>query len=408
MQRAFGLGTCASAVLYMLALTHASDNPTEAPTGFDNRTNGFISQNDFDRAKAAFEETEGIESGLGPVYNAQSCVACHGNPVTGGLSQITELRSGHLKKDGSFEAAAGGSLLNDAAIDSLIQERVPDSESIRTLRISLNTLGDGFVEAIDDEAIRAIALQQPMVTGGAIAGKVIEVPLAEAPGQTRVGRFGWKNQQASLLSFAGDAYLNEMGITNRFFPTENTSMGYSVAHYDTVPDPEDSPNKAPGAQDVDKFADFMRATKAPPRDPVLAGTPEAVAGAKVFEQTGCATCHVTTFVTLPAGTLINGGALAVSPALGNKVIHPFSDFLLHDIGSGDGIVQNGDQSTAKRLRTPPLWGLRTRSRFMHDGQSLTGTDAVLRHAGEASAVTKKFRALGATEKSQLLAFLGSL
>ena len=58
-----------------------------------------------------------------------------------------------------------------------------------------------------------------------------------------------------------------MGITSRFFPTENTSMGYSVAHYDTVPDPEDSPNKAPGAQDVDEFADFMRATKAPPRDP---------------------------------------------------------------------------------------------------------------------------------------------
>src|SRR4029079_15823525 len=138
----------------------------------------------------------------------------------------------------SFEAAAGGSLLNDAAIDSLIQERVPDSENVRTLRISVNILGDGFVQEIDDETIRAIALQQPIISAGAIAGKVIEVPLAEAPGQTRVGRFGWKNQQASLLSFAGDAYLNEMGITNRFFPTENTSMGYSVGHYDTVPDPE--------------------------------------------------------------------------------------------------------------------------------------------------------------------------
>ena len=89
MHRAFRLGTCASLVLYTLALTHAANNPTEAPTGFDNRTNGFISQNEFNRARAGFEETEGIESGLGPVYNAQSCVACHGNPVTGGLSQIT-------------------------------------------------------------------------------------------------------------------------------------------------------------------------------------------------------------------------------------------------------------------------------------------------------------------------------
>src|SRR5262245_43552984 len=294
MHKAFRLGTCASLVLYLLALTHASDSPTEAPTGFDNRTNGHVSQNEFDRVRAGFEEIEDIEGGLGPVYNAQSCVACHGNPVTGGLSQVTELRSGHTKKDGSFEEAPGGSLLNDAAIDALVQERVPDSENVRTLRISLNILGDGFIEAIDDEAIRAIALQQPMLSGGAIAGKVIEAPLAEAPGMTRVGRFGWKNQQASLLSFAGDAYLNEMGVTNRLFPTENTSMGHSVAHYDTVPDPEDSPNKASGAQDIDEFADFMRATKAPPRDPELSATPEAAAGAKLFEQTGCSTCHVTT------------------------------------------------------------------------------------------------------------------
>jgi CxxC motif-containing protein (DUF1111 family) len=251
-------------------------------------------------------------------------------------------------------------------------------------------------------------LQRPVISGGAIAGKVVEVPLAEAPGMTRVGRFGWKNQQASLLSFSGDAYLNEMGITNRLFPTENTSMGYSVSQYDTVPDPEDSPNKAPGAQDIDAFAEFMRATTAPPRDPVLAGSPDATAGSKVFDQTGCSMCHVASLTTLPAGTVINGGTLTVSPALGNKVIHPFSDFLLHNVGTGDGIVQNGDQSTAQMLRTPPLWGLRTHSRFMHDGQSLTTTDAIMRHAGEASAVTKKFRALGATEKGQLLAFLGSL
>ena len=408
MQKAFRLGTCASVVLYLLALTHASDSPTEAPTGFDNRTNGFIGQNESDRAKAEFEESEGIESGLGPVYNAQSCVACHGNPVTGGLSQITELRSGHTKKDGSFEAAPGGSLLNDAAIDSLIQERVPDSENVRTLRISLNILGDGFVEAIDDEAIRAIALQQPMLTGGAIAGKVIEVPLAEAPGQTRVGRFGWKNQQASLLSFAGDAYLNEMGITNRLFPAENTSMGYSVGSYDTVADPEDSPNKASGAQDVDEFADFMRATKAPPRDPALAGTPEAVAGSTVFEQTGCSTCHVTTFVTLPAGTLINGGTLAVSPALGNKIIHPFGDFLLHDIGTGDGIVQNGGQGTRNKVRTAPLWGLRTRGRLMHDGASLNVTDAIQRHGIQADKARDAFNLLSSSSKAKLIEFLMSL
>ncbi len=408
MNKAFRLGTCASMILYLLALTHASDSPTEAPAAFDNRTNGFISQPDYDATRADFEESESFDSGLGPVYNAQSCVACHQNPITGGLSQVTELRSGHTLRDGTFVPAPGGSLLNDLAIDPLMQERVPDSENVRTLRLSLNILGDGFIEAIDDESIRTIASQQSTLTFGQIAGTVIEVPLAEAPGQTRVGRFGWKNQQASLLSFAGDAYLNEMGITNRFFPVENTSMGASVGHYDTVPDPEDSPDQPVGSQDVDRFAEFMRATKAPPRDTVLAGTPAAVAGSKLFEQIGCNMCHVPSFTTAPAGTVINGGTFTVPEALGNKIIHPFSDLLLHDINTGDGIVQNGDQTTARLLRTPPLWGLRTRSRLMHDGQSLTPFDAVMRHGGEAAVVVKKFSKLTSADKGQLLTFLGSL
>lgn len=407
MHKAFRLGTCASTVVYLLALIHASDSPTEAPAGFDNRTNGLISQQDYDATKADFEETESVSAGLGPVYNAQSCVACHQAPITGGLSQVTELRAGHLPKKGVFVAAPGGSLLNDLAIDPLVQERLPDSENVRALRVSLNILGDGFIEAIDDDAIRAIASQQSTQTFGQIAGTVVVVPVAEAPGQTRVGRFGWKNQQASLLSFAGDAYVNEMGITNRLFPTENTSMGNSVAQYDTVPDPEDSPDKPIGSQDIDFFAAFMRATKVPPRDP-SAGSPDAVAGSTLFDQVGCSTCHVSTFTTLPAGTVINGGAFTVPDALGNKVIHPYSDFLLHDVNTGDGIVQTDDQSTANKLRTPPLWGLRTRSRLMHDGQSLTIFDAIMRHSNEADVVMHNVSKLSDAQKAQLLKFLESL
>jgi len=213
---------------------------------------------------------------------------------------------------------------------------------------------------------------------------------------------------ASLLSFAGDAYLNEMGITSRLSPTENTSMGLPVTHYDSVPDPEDSPTKPVGSQDIDNFAAFMRATKVPPRDTVLAATAAAVAGGKVFEQVGCNLCHVPTLTTAPVGTPINGGTFVVPPALGNKVIHPFSDFLLHNVNTGDGIVQNGDQSTANMLRTPPLWGLRTRTRFMHDGGSLTIFDAVMRHGGEAISVQRSFSNLGQTEKSQIMTFLASL
>jgi CxxC motif-containing protein (DUF1111 family) len=376
---------------------------TEAPAGFDNKTNGFLTQADFDAARATFEERDEIADGLGPVYNAQSCAECHQNPVTGGVSQITELRAGHRDFSGNFVDAPGGSLINDRAINARIQEHVPNNfENVRTLRLSTNTLGLGFVEAISSFTLIDIANNQPGQSGGQIAGQVIQVPVFEGTGASRVGRFGWKNQQASLLSFSADAYLNEIGITSRFLISENTSLGASVAGYDTVPDPEDTEN------DIDVFANFIRSTKVPPRDGALAATSDAIAGANLFNQIGCKICHVTTFTTLPAGTNINGFTFPIPEALGNKIIHPYSDFLLHDIGTGDGIVQNGGQSTANKLRTMPLWGVRTHDRCMHDGAALTLQEAILRHAGEATFVTNNYRALGFTQRNQIIAFLKSL
>jgi CxxC motif-containing protein (DUF1111 family) len=123
---------------------------------------------------------------------------------------------------------------------------------------------------------------------------------------------------------------------------------------------------------------------------------------------GCAQCHVRTFTTLPAGTEINRGAFTVPAALANKVIHPFGDFLLHDVGTGDGIVQNGGPDTRQQVRTAPLWGVRSRTRLMHDGQSMTTHDAILRHAGQANSVVNNYRGLSAAQKSQLLTFLNSL
>jgi CxxC motif-containing protein (DUF1111 family) len=105
---------------------------------------------------------------------------------------------------------------------------------------------------------------------------------------------------------------------------------------------------------------------------------------------------------------VNGGAFTVPDALGNKVIHPFSDFLLHDVGTGDGIVQGGPPDTANKLRTVPLWGLRIKSRFMHDNASMTLSDAIQRHAGEAQGVIASFTALTATQQQQLITFLKSL
>ena len=374
---------------------------TEAPTGFDNQPNGLVDQATFDADRATFDAQEDIAEGLGPVFNARSCGECHANPVSGGGSQVTELRAGHY--DGhSFIDVAGGSLINDRAIDSLIQERIPAGNEVRTLRGSPSILGLGYVEAVDDGTLADLAKQQFFFSGGRIFGQLIKVPVAEAGGTLRAGRFGWKNQNSSLISFAADAYLNEMGITSTLQPTENTSNGNSVAAYDTVADPEDTDN------DVAKFAEFMRATKAPPRDTALASTPDALVGAQLFNQTGCGVCHTATLRTASPGTVINGGQFTVPDALGNKIIHPFSDFLLHDVDTGDGIVQNGGPFSRNKIRTAPLWGLRIRTRLMHDFQSLTPRDAILRHDGEARFVINNFRGLSDTQKNQLLIFLRSL
>jgi CxxC motif-containing protein (DUF1111 family) len=408
---------------FLASFTLAIEGQTasEAPAAFDNQpVPGFYpgtpaqQQAAFDADRATFEERDEIADGLGPVFNAQSCAECHQNPVTGGGSQVAELRAGHNDVFGNFVDAPGGSLINDRAINAAIQERVQGADDIRTLRMSTSVLGTGFIEAINSNALIAIANAQPGQSGGAIAGQVIQVPVLEAPGQVRVGRFGWKNQNSSLLSFAGDAYLNEMGITNRLVRAENTSSGRSVAAFDTVRDDtrcEDDPTELCGEDaegDIEIFARFMRATKAPPRDAALAGTSDAINGSNLFNSIGCNICHVTSITTSSPGTVINGGTFTVPAALGNKIIHPYSDFLLHDIGTGDGIVQNGGQSTANKLRTVTLWGTRTRDRHMHDGLSLTFTDAILRHAGEAAGVTSRFQGLSSNQRSQIITFLQSL
>src|SRR6266851_4264407 len=400
---------CISGVVVAVALI-AQSLSTEAPAGFEtpaNRlnpgsgstSNGSVEPigDSFSNDQAFFEKQEDASDGVGPVFNASSCVTCHANPVTGGASQITELRVGHLDDNGNFanpsvpinggaDMITGRSLINDRAICPDAQEHVPATESIRALRAVLNTLGDGFVEAIDDSTFVSIAQAQPAQSNGLIAGQVIEVPVLEAPGQKRVGRFGWKNQHSSLLSFVGDAYLNEMGVTNRLRPTDSTSVCKKLGYIEDKPDDLVMAN-------IDHFTQFIRGTKAPPRDTVLAASANAQAGQHVFEMIGCNICHVESITTAAAGTTINGGAFTVPAALGNKIIHPFGDFLLHDVGTGDQIVQGGPPETAAKLRTVPLSGLRTKARFMHDLASVSVEQAIHRHRGEAREVTRRFREL---------------
>ncbi len=348
----------------------------EAPTGFDDKSNGLVDDATHAADKEAFDEVETIEEGLGPLYNAQSCRECHQNPVSGGASQVTELRVGHRGPDGRFrnpripiargtEVITDRSLVNDRAIcpngefpDTEIQERVPVNETVRTFRISLNLLDDGFVEAV--------------------------------------------------------------GITTRLFANEITKL------CNTAPEPNNSPGPD-GLDDLDKFARFMRATKAPARDMVRAVTREAERGSQLFDSVGCAICHVRALTTAATGTRINGGTFTIPPALGDKTFHPFGDFLLHDVGTGDGIVMAMEEhygpdvyrrmknvlardfdSTQFKVRTAPLWSVRLRPRLMHDGETLTLLDAIRRHAGEASGVTARFNRLSRRDRNALLEFLRSL
>jgi CxxC motif-containing protein (DUF1111 family) len=362
--------------------------------------------------QAQFERRHDPSTGLGPVFNATACVECHQNGVTGAAGQFTELRAGHRDANGNFvnptilinggaNTISGRSIINDRSICPQAHESVPDSENIRTFRAVLNTLGDGFVESVDDRTFLAIAANQPAESNGLIHGEAIQVPILEAPGQTAVGKFGWKDQDPTILSFSGDAYLNEMGVTNRLKPKDVTSV------CKVTPDPEDTPDSL-GLADIDHFAQFIRGTQVPPRDTQLAATPDAVAGESLFHAVGCNTCHVDTLTTDHPGTVINGGTFKVPEALGNKVIHPFGDFLLHDVGTGDGIVQVGPQDTANKLRTVPLWGLHIKSRFMHDNASVTLDNAIRRHAGEAREVTSRFKRLTPEEQQQIITFLRSL
>lgn len=386
-----------------LDATVTSSRATEAPTGFDLTSNGFLTPEEFAEALEEFTGPETVADGLGPVFNAAGCGECHVMPVIGGSSQIFERRAG-LFVNGVFTEHPGGSLIQDRATDPSVQETVlPGFANVIAFRSSLSILGDGFVEAIANSTLADIRDSQPF----SLRGLAVPVPVLEAPGQTRIGRFGWKGQQASLLSFAADAYKNEMGITSPLQPEENSVNGQPFPP-ELDPIPGEPAVTDDDGDDVGLFAAFMRATKAPPVDALRAATPEAQRGSQVFSGIGCATCHTRTIITAPPGTLINGGAFVVPLALGDKIIHPFSDFLLHDINTGDGIVQNGGPQSRLRLRTPPLWGLRARGRFMHDGESQSPLDAILRHGGQAASIRNNFLSLRRGDRDAVIAFLLSL
>ncbi len=348
---------------------------------------------DFNEGREEFQAIETPEGGLGPIFNDSSCAACHSAGAIGGSSERTVTRFGR-SVNGVFSALdhLGGSLLQAKAIDPAVQEHIPREANVIALRLSTPLFGAGLIEAIPDADIELGATRrQPDGVQGRVS-RVLDV----VSKKQRVGRFGWKAQQATLLAFAGDAYLNEMGVTSRLFPTENAPNGRTdlLALYDKVPDVEDSVDPRTGKSDIDHAADFMRLLAPPPR---LRATAATLAGERLFAQANCTACHVPVMFT--------GGSK--TPALSHQTVTLYSDLLLHDMGRlGDGIEQAG--AKAREMRTAPLWGLRARPKFLHDGRASTVTQAIGKHDGEAARSRQRFEAMKPAEQQQLLAFLMSI
>ncbi len=343
--------------------------------------------------KEDFEGSETEAGGLGPIFNRDSCVTCHSAPVTGGASAINVTRFGRMTGQ-SFDplTSLGGSLQQDHEINSVLHEVVPPEANVVAQRNSTPLFGLGLIEAIPDDEILRNVKRRPL---DGVLGRVAMVSDV-ASGKVLIGRFGWKAQQATLLSFSGDAYLNEMGITSRLFPVENAPNGNAklLADYDTVADPEDVVDPATGRGDIDRVADFMRFLGAPPRQP-LSGS--AVMGRSSFQNIGCANCHVPMMMTGPNKL----------SALRHKEVWLFSDLLLHDMGAlGDGIAQW--PAGVQEIKTAPLWGLRASAPYLHDGRAATVDEAIKAHDGEGKAAKERYMKLNKQMQQQLLDFLMSI
>ena len=349
----------------------------------------------FDEGKDEFEDEETPEEGLGPVFNDTSCARCHANPAVGGSNGTVETRFGAVGADGKFDPLAqfGGSLIQVNGIGQaggcdFTGETVPAQANRVSGRRTTPLFGLGLVDAVPESTFGYVAQIEQKIWPDE-AGRVATVHDIARNGDA-VGRFGWKNQVPTLHQFAGDAYLNEMGITSPEFPDENCPQGDCslLAACNPLPTLNDD-GTGPAA-----FENFMKMLAPPPRKQLTA---QVLAGRFVFTVVGCTHCHWDTFRT---------GDSTVS-SLDHVTFHPYSDFLLHEMGSlGDGI-ETGD-AKGKEFRTAPLWGLSQMASYLHDGRAATVKDAILAHDGQARRARDRFARASGADQAALLAFLASL
>ena len=358
-----------------------------------------ITSGDFEEFRLGLEdftEVETVEDGLGPAFNGSSCAVCHSVPSIGGAGVVAEVRAARRDEHGEFVALAptSGSLFQIFSIPThTCQPVIPPEANVISRRVPIPLFGAGLVEAIPDEVLLALDDAGDRDRDG-ISGRAAVITDI-ATGRRRVGRFGWKAQQATLLAFGADAYRNEMGITNDLFPDE-LAFGISPEQMklcDRIPDPEDQPDRRTRRRGIDNFEAFMKFLAPAGRGSI---DDTVRLGEALFSAVGCASCHVPALQTGPNP----------NPLFNRKVVPLFSDLLLHDIGTGDGIRQ--EAAEPQEFRTPALWGLRLRRPLLHDGTAATIEDAIGHHGGEALAVRQRFLALADDQRAALLAFLKSL
>lgn len=337
----------------------------------------------FRDATVAFTRIETPASGLGPVFNGESCAECHSHPTAGGSSaRVVTLiaRSGEGRYDPLEER--GGPLIQARGIRlpgcSVPNEPVP-VDSVQSRRETPPLYGLGLIAAVPDEAILAHA-DPGDADGDGISGRPNRIG-------DRLGRFGWKAEQPAIEDFVAKSLLEEIGITSPVRPAEVRREGKETP-CDRVADPEDD------GRHLDALAHFVRLLPLPAAE---RGALEAH-GETLFREVGCASCHVERLETGPSD---------LAP-LDRQTVRAYSDFLLHDLGPNlaDGVVAG--EADGSEFRTAPLWGARDSAPYLHDGRAPTLEEAIALHEGEAARARERFRALEAQDREALVAFVESL
>lgn len=325
--------------------------------------------------RATFDREFSFTDGVGaPRFNGDSCRACHFEPAVGGAGPrgVDVMRHGGLRGD-TYVAPEVGSILHRATADSRAAVSAGVDTPLFELRQTPHLFGAGLIDDLPRAAIEALA-DPDDGDGDGISGRAAILP------DGRLGRFGWKAQIPSIVEFVRDAAGAELGMT--VAERDGASFGIT-GDDDGAPDPELS------EADATRLEDFLRLLGPPPRT-APQDSNRADRGQVLFEETGCALCHVPA-IEGP------GGPVAL-----------YSDLLLHAITEpGRGGIAEG-VATREEYRTAPLWGVAATAPFMHDGAAETLEAAIERHAAEGADSRRRFMDLDGDDRSALVAFLETL